>query len=629
MTATLEDRRAFATEVVSRLRGAGFRALFAGGCVRDLILGREPADFDVATDATPERVMGLFRRTVPVGVSFGVVRVQGPGRAGEVEVATFRSDGAYLDGRRPESVTFGTPELDAARRDFTINGMFLDPLSGEVIDYVGGRADLDAGILRAIGDPAARFAEDRLRLLRAARFAARFGFAIEPATRSALTCMVEGVRMVAAERIAMELRKMLVDPSRAARDGPRLRPRPDRRDPAPAPADEGPLPGQAAQPDGDLWDHTLLVLDHLGPEPSFPLAFAALFHDAGKPATHGLKAGRTTFYNHEHVGAKIVERSCRGLKLANAERDRVVWLVAFHQYLSDARALRESKLKRTAGRAGHRRAARPAPRRRPGLRRRRLPGRVLRGLPARAADRPDPARAPPDGPRPRAPRPPARPELQGDPRARLRRPAGRRPPQQEGGARMGRSAGRAGAVTRPLPRAFYGRDAEAVARDLLGKHLVRRQGDHARVGRVVEAEAYLGPHDLAAHSSKGRTPRTEVMFGPPGHAYVYLIYGMHHCLNAVTGAVGVASAVLIRALEPVEGIAASTKGPGLLCKAMDIDRSLNGEDLLGETLFFEEPPRHEPFRIVARPRIGVAYAGEWADKPLRFCIEGNAYLSRK
>src|SRR5262249_9211108 len=156
-------RARVATEVVSRLREAGFRALWAGGCVRDLLLGLVPADYDVATDATPDQVMRLFRRTVPVGASFGVVRVLGPARAGDVEVATFPSDGEYRDGRHPESVTFGTPELDAARRDFTINGMFLDPLSGEVIDYVGGQADLRARILRAIGEPGARFAEDKLR----------------------------------------------------------------------------------------------------------------------------------------------------------------------------------------------------------------------------------------------------------------------------------------------------------------------------------------------------------------------------------------------------------------------------------------------------------------------------------
>ena len=175
--------RDFALEIVKRLRQAGYQALWAGGCVRDLMLGQTPADYDVATAATPEQVMAaLPYRAITVGISFGVVRVRHPRRDGvEVEVATFRSDGAYVDGRRPESVVFGSPELDAARRDFTINGMFMDPLSGEVIDFVGGQADLKNHILRAIGDPVARLREDRLRSLRAIRLAARFQLQIEPA----------------------------------------------------------------------------------------------------------------------------------------------------------------------------------------------------------------------------------------------------------------------------------------------------------------------------------------------------------------------------------------------------------------------------------------------------------------
>ena len=181
----------------------------------------------------------------------------------------------------------------------------------------------------------------------------------------------------------------------------------------------------------------------------------------------------------------------------------------------------------------------------------------------------------------------------------------------------------------PLPRAFYDRPAEVVAPDLLGMMMAHRVGGALRVGRVVEAEAYLGPHDLAAHSSKGRTRRTEVMFGPPGHAYVYLIYGIHHCINAVTGPGEHASAVLIRALEPVENIEGSTKGPGLLCRALAIDRTCNGLDLLGDTLFFAKPRRPPPIEVVAGPRVGVDYAGEWAAKPYRFSIRGNPFVSRK
>jgi poly(A) polymerase len=347
-----EARRAFATEVVVRLRDAGFQALWAGGCVRDLILGLQPSDYDVATDATPEQVMRLFRRTVPVGVSFGVVLVQGPGDPVEVEVATFRSDGAYVDGRRPESVHFGDARHDAERRDFTINGMFLDPLSGEILDFVGGRADLEAGVLRAIGDPEARFAEDKLRLLRAVRFAARFGMTIEPRTRASLEAMAEQVRVVSVERIAQELRRMLAHPSRAKAMDLAMNVGLVAAILPPLVRTKGLFQGKPVQPQGDLWDHLLLVLDLLPPDPSFPLAFAALLHDVGKPDTKGLRNGRTSFHNHEQVGRAIADRLCRHLKLANSERERVTWLVEFHQYLGEATKLREAKLKRILAEPG-------------------------------------------------------------------------------------------------------------------------------------------------------------------------------------------------------------------------------------------------------------------------------------
>lgn len=184
-------------------------------------------------------------------------------------------------------------------------------------------------------------------------------------------------------------------------------------------------------------------------------------------------------------------------------------------------------------------------------------------------------------------------------------------------------------VQPPLPRSFYDRDVETVARALLGKQIVHVVDEVPRIGRIVETEAYLGPHDLAAHSARGRTPRTEVMFGPPGHAYVYLIYGIHHCLNVVTEAADRASAVLIRALEPVRNIGTSTKGPGRLCRALGIDRSLNGHDLLSADFFLCEEGAGTPFETVSRPRIGVDYAGEWAAKPLRFYIAGNPFVSRQ
>src|SRR5262245_38454690 len=286
--------REFATDVVRRLRQSGYEALWAGGCVRDELLGLAPDDYDVATSARPEDVVRTFRKTVEVGASFGVVEVIGPRRPDgsypKVQVATFRSDGAYVDGRRPESVVFSSAEEDAARRDFTINGMFLDPLDGRVIDYVGGQADLQARVLRAIGDPRARFREDKLRLVRAVRFAARFGFPIEPETAAAVREMAAEITVVSAERIAEELRKILVHPGRAWA----LRQMDELgllRQIVPEVESEmkGLPQGLPSAPTGDLWDHTLKVLEVLegprwpAPAPAtFPLAFAAMLHDVGK-----------------------------------------------------------------------------------------------------------------------------------------------------------------------------------------------------------------------------------------------------------------------------------------------------------------------------------------------------------
>jgi poly(A) polymerase len=352
--ADVEASREFALEVVRRLRRAGFQALWAGGCVRDLILGRAPSDFDVATSATPEQVMAsLPFKSLPVGVSFGVVRIRHPRQQGvEVEVATFRSDLAYVDGRRPTSVVFSSPELDAARRDFTINGMFLDPLTDQVIDYVGGLDDLRHQVLRAIGDPSERFREDKLRLLRAVRFAARFNLEIEPNTMMALREMAPQVVSVSPERITQELRRMLLHPNRAqAMDmalevgllGAVLPPLAEMR---------GLFQGKPVQPEGDLWDHTLLVLRLLPDDPSFTLAFGALLHDVGKPLTRSHHNGRTSFHSHDHVGSRIADRLCRDLRLSNAERERITWLVAYHQYLGEAKKLRESKLKRILAEPG-------------------------------------------------------------------------------------------------------------------------------------------------------------------------------------------------------------------------------------------------------------------------------------
>src|SRR5437762_666671 len=264
------SERDFAIDVVRRLQGAGYQALWAGGCVRDELLGLLPKDYDVATDATPEQVQQLFRRTVAVGASFGVIEVLGPRQQHDylkVEVATFRSDVSYSDGRHPDAVVFASAREDALRRDFTINGMFFDPLKSELIDYVGGAADLSDRTLRAIGTPAARFQEDKLRLLRAVRIAARFGLTIEPATAAAVKVMAGALPVVSAERIAKELRQVLTHPERARGMNlmldlglaksilPELVPM------------KGLPQGFPGAPTGDLWDHVLAVLNWLGPDP--------------------------------------------------------------------------------------------------------------------------------------------------------------------------------------------------------------------------------------------------------------------------------------------------------------------------------------------------------------------------
>jgi poly(A) polymerase len=364
MSATLSERD-FAIDVVRRLREAGHEALWAGGCVRDELLRLTPKDYDVATSALPEQVRRLFRRTVAVGMSFGVIEVLGPPADKgllKVQVATFRSDVSYSDGRRPDAVVFSSSREDALRRDFTINGMFFDPLENRLIDYVGGQEDLRARVLRAIGDPAKRFDEDKLRMLRAVRIATRFELDIEPATAEAICILARQISVVSAERIAEELRKLMVDRHRARgmrlfmdlglaqpilpellpmRGLPQGLPRPD----SPSLPPPG-MPGPAAA-DGalDLWEHVLLVLDNLGPEPSFPLAMAALLHDVGKPRTVGRTPDRYTFYNHEHVGRRVAAEICERLKLSNDEQKRIEWLVEKHQMLSDARQMRPSKLK--------------------------------------------------------------------------------------------------------------------------------------------------------------------------------------------------------------------------------------------------------------------------------------------
>jgi poly(A) polymerase len=276
--------RNFAAEVVFRLQNAGFTAFWAGGCVRDDLLGRTPVDYDVATSAHPGEVREVFgrRRTLAVGAAFGVITVLGPREAGQVEVATFRTDEAYTDGRHPAGVVFSTPEFDAQRRDFTINGLFLDPATGEVHDYVGGRADLAAGIVRAIGVPTMRFGEDHLRMLRAVRFAAAFGFALDPATRGAIEAMRHLVTSVSAERIAAELRAMTTRPGRRRAlellDETGLA-----REVLPEVA---PLEGPGSEAAAARWANAAGIIEALD-EPELGAALAALFEEAGpEPLRH-------------------------------------------------------------------------------------------------------------------------------------------------------------------------------------------------------------------------------------------------------------------------------------------------------------------------------------------------------
>lgn len=335
-----EDR---ARGVVRRLREHGHRALFAGGCVRDRLRGAEPEDFDVATDAPPDAVRALFERTVPVGVQFGVVLVLVDGQP--IEVATFRADAEYLDGRHPVSVRPASPEEDARRRDFTINGMFFDPESGEVLDYVGGRADLAAGVVRAIGDAKARFHEDRLRMLRAVRFACRFGFAIEPATFAAIRELAPEIHGIAWERIGDEIVRILTEGS--ARRGVELLDRSGLL--AEVLPEIERLKGVEQSPDfhpeGDVFTHTLLLLEQLD-RPSETLALAALLHDVAKPACAARDGERITFYGHCELGETMALEICQRLRRSREVWERVGYLVRNHLRLIDAPEMRRSTLRR-------------------------------------------------------------------------------------------------------------------------------------------------------------------------------------------------------------------------------------------------------------------------------------------
>ena len=334
-----------ARAIVARLREAGHVAYFAGGCVRDLLRGVGAKDIDIATDARPETVQKVFPRTYAVGAHFGVIVVLQDGL--QFEVATFRSDGAYVDGRRPTAVTFATAEEDAARRDFTINGMFLDPTNEKVIDFVGGRADLEARVIRAIGDATQRFAEDRLRMLRAVRFATTLDFQIEEATWNALVAASPTISEISAERIREELVRMFLSPHRARGwdllDASGLMrvvlPELD--------AMKGCEQPPQFHPEGDVFKHTRIMLEMLPHEVSLPLVLSVLFHDIGKPPTYTVdETGRIRFNGHDRVGAEMTEELMQRLRFSRAEIDATVEAVRQHMVFKDVPNMRVAKLKR-------------------------------------------------------------------------------------------------------------------------------------------------------------------------------------------------------------------------------------------------------------------------------------------
>jgi poly(A) polymerase len=378
--------KAFAISIVRTLRDRDHQAYFVGGCVRDLLLNREPGDYDVATDARPDEVMRIFPETYAVGAQFGVVLVPDPDarrnsviprdetvirsadgtspsevssesrdplfagsatKSAHVEVATFRSDIGYSDGRHPDQVRFSRdPREDVQRRDFTINGLLLDPVGGEVLDYVGGQKDLQAKIIRAIGDPALRFAEDKLRMLRAVRFAARFDYAIEPATLKAIQNQAAEIHQVSRERVRDELTKMLIE--RHARrafellDEARLL-----HEVLPEiEAMKGVEQPPEFHPEGDVFVHTMLLLENL-PHPCSPtLAWGGLLHDVGKPPTFRRAPDRIRFDSHVDVGIKMAEAICRRLRFSNDDTDQILALVHNHMRFGDVEKMKAATFKR-------------------------------------------------------------------------------------------------------------------------------------------------------------------------------------------------------------------------------------------------------------------------------------------
>ncbi len=340
--------RAAAEAIVRRLSDAGHEALFAGGCVRDMLLEQKPKDYDIATSAHPDEVLKVFPGGNTVGAHFGVILVRHQGHS--LEIATFRTDGDYRDGRRPESVEFATAEEDAHRRDFSINGMFLDPISDEIRDYVGGRADLDARLIRAIGVPAQRFHEDYLRLLRAIRFASRFEFEIEAETWAAIQAEAANISKISPERIRDELDKIWTSPSqRRVRGFDLLVDSGLMQSILPEILDlQGCEQPPQWHPEGDVFVHTRIMLGLLPDDASLPLVLSVLFHDIAKPATYTYDAAedRIRFNGHDKLGAEMTEGILRRLRYSNDTIEAVTGGVERHMQFKDVQKMRISKLKR-------------------------------------------------------------------------------------------------------------------------------------------------------------------------------------------------------------------------------------------------------------------------------------------
>lgn len=335
-------KKQLAFHIVRTLRERGHEAYFVGGCVRDLLLKKPPKDFDVATNATPDKVRRIFPKTVPVGAKFGVMLVVIGGHS--FEVATFRADKGYQDGRRPTGVRFTDAKEDAVRRDFTVNGLFYDPVKKKVLDWVGGEKDLKKKVIRAIGDPSRRFGEDKLRMLRALRFASVLDFKIEPQTFSAIRKLSSKISEVSQERVRDELIKMFTGPQPALamtlldRSGllKEVLPEVTRM--------KGVKQPRAFHPEGDVYVHTRLLMEQLE-NPSVVLAFGCLLHDVGKPATYR-RSDRIRFNGHDRVGAKITERILERLRFPNDLKEQIVACVEGHMRFKDVRQMRESTLKK-------------------------------------------------------------------------------------------------------------------------------------------------------------------------------------------------------------------------------------------------------------------------------------------